>query len=84
METKYQKVKNFEYNLHIHSYNRFSREVALFDEMMELYLEPLDEIGRAWHGKDEKSPEIVLLARMFNDFESSRLLLINGQPEQAV
>lgn len=83
MSTNYDKVKQFEYALHIHSYKYFGKQLALFDEMMETYLEPLDEINRDWQNKEEKSAEIILLARMFNDFESSRFLLLNGLPEQA-
>jgi len=82
METKYDKVKNFEGSLHLRSCKHFSKQLALFDEWMELYLEPLDKISSGIHLK-EKSPIIVLLARMFNDFESSKLLLLYGLPEQA-
>lgn len=83
METKYQKVKDFELNLNIRSYKYFSKQFALLDEMMELYLEPLDKIISGCHNEEAKSPAIVLISRIFNDFECSRLLLQNGQPEQA-
>lgn len=84
MGITYDKVKHFEYALQIHSYKYFSEKLSLFDEMMEVYLEPLDDISSGWQLKEEKSPEIILIARMFNDFESSRLLLLNGLPEQAI
>lgn len=71
-------------NLHIHSYKQFSEEVSIFDEMMELYLEPLDEITKCWHFDESRSPTMLLLARIFNDCESTRLLLLNGLSEQAV
>lgn len=84
METNYDKVKHFEDNLHIHSCKYFSKQLALFDEMMEVYIEPLDEITSGWHFKEEKSAAMILLARLFNDFESSKLLLLYGLPEQAM
>jgi hypothetical protein len=84
VETKYYKVRHFEDNLHIYSRRYFSEQLTLFDEMMELYMEPLDDIAGGWQSREEKSPEIILLARMFNDFESTKLLLLYGLPEQAM
>jgi len=84
MGTNYDGVKEFQLNLYIHSYKHFSKQVALFEEMMELYMEPISEVGKDWHFKEEKSAPMLLLSRMLNDFESSRLLLLNGLPEQAI
>ncbi len=84
MGENYQQIKDFELKLHVHSYQYFNKEITLFEEMMELFLEPLDEVTSKWHRKEEKSALIFILTRMFNDFESSRLLLLNGLPEQAV
>jgi len=84
MGENYNEVKNFELSLQIQSYKYFSKQVALFEEMMELFLEPLHEVTSNWHYKEEKSPLMLVLVRMFNDYESSRLLLMNGFPEQAV
>jgi hypothetical protein len=83
MGTNYDEVKSFEYSLHIHSYKHFSKQVALFEDMMELYMEPIREIANSWHFKEEKSAPMLLLSRLFNDFESARLLLLNGLPGQA-
>ncbi len=84
MGKNYDEIKDFELNLQIRSYKYFDKQVALFEEMMELFLEPLHEVTSSWHYKEEKSPLMLVLARMFNDYESSRLLLLNGFPEQAV
>lgn len=84
METYYAKIKRYEDNLHIHSSRYFNKQLALFDEMMELYLEPLDDLAGALPAnKEEKSPLIILLARIFNDFESSKLLILRGFTEPA-
>lgn len=79
----YDKVKHFEYALNILAYKHFSKQVAIFEEMMELYLEPIPELNEKWHFDDGKNPTIILLSRMFNDFESAKLMLLNGLPEQA-
>jgi hypothetical protein len=87
MGTNYDEIKQFELSLQIHSYKYFDKQVALFEEMMELFLEPLDEVTSNWqsHYKDdERSSLMFVLVRMFNDYESSRLMLLNGFPEQAV
>jgi hypothetical protein len=84
MGTNYDEVKEFEYALHIHSYKYFNKQVALFEEMMELYMEPLTEVSSRWHFKEGKGASELLLSRLFNNFESSRLLLLNGLPEQAI
>jgi len=80
----YADIKSYESSLHTHISEHFSERLSLFDEIMEVYLEPLDEVCGYWHYKEEKSPTILLLARMFNDFESAKLLLLHGQPEQAM
>jgi hypothetical protein len=51
---------------------------------MELFLAPLDKVTNNWHYKEEKSSLMVILTRLFNDFESARFLLLNGFPEQAI
>lgn len=84
MGTNYDEVKNFELSLQIHSYKHFSKQVALFEEVMELFLEPLNEVTSNWHYKEEKGSLMFVLTRMFNDYESSRLMLLNGLPEQAI
>ncbi len=84
METNYIKVKRFEDNLYIHSCKYFSKHLNLFDEMMELYLEPLERLANALPtNKEEIDPLIILLARIFNDFESSKLLLLRGYTQPA-
>lgn len=83
METNYVKVKQFEDNLYIHSCKYFSKHLNLFDELMELYLEPLDGLTGALPTKEEGDPLLILLARIFNDFESSKLLLLRGYTEPA-
>lgn len=82
MGSRYDRVKHFEDSLHIHAYGYFNEQIRVFDEMMEFYLEPLDEIGGRG-SRVAKSAVVVLLARMFNDFECSKRLLLCGQPEQA-
>jgi len=77
-------IKQFELSLHIHSYKHFEKQVILFEEMMELFLEPLNEVTSKWHNKEEKCALMFTLIRMFNDYETARLLLLNGFPEQAV
>ncbi len=84
MGTNYDKVKEFELVLQIKSYKHFGKQIALFEEAMELFMEPTEELSNKWHFKQGKSPRMILLARMFNDFESSRFLLLNGLPEQAI
>jgi len=84
MGTNYDEVKHFQFSLQIHSYKHFDKQVALYEEMMELFMEPLNEVTSQWHYKEEKSPLMFVLARMFNDYESSRLMLLNGLPEQAI
>lgn len=84
MGTNYDEIKQYELSLQIHSYKHFEKQVILFEEMMELFLEPLNEVTSNWHNKEEKSALMFILTRMFNDYESSRLLLLNGLPEQAV
>ena len=84
MGTNYDEIKQFELSLQIHSYKHFEKQVILFEEMMELFLEPLNEVTSNWHDKEEKSALMFILTRMFNDYECSRLLLLNGLPEQAV
>lgn len=84
MGKNYNEIKNFELKLQIQSYSYFNKQIALFEEMMELFLEPLNEVTNNWHNKEEKSALLFLLTRIFNDYESSRLLLLNGLPEQAV
>ena len=84
METYYAKIKRFENNLQIHSSSYFDKQLALFDEMMELYLEPLDDLVDALPTKKGiGDPLIILLARIFNDFESSKLLVLRGYTEPA-
>ncbi|MFC2024577.1 hypothetical protein ACFLTJ_03290 [Chloroflexota bacterium] len=84
MGINYDPIKNFEYSLHIHSYKQFSEQIFVFDEMMELYLEPLEETKKYWHFVDSRSAAVMLLARIFNNCEAARLLLLNGLPEQAM
>lgn len=48
MGINYDEVKRFELSLQIHSYKHFDKKVALFEEMMELFLEPLDEVTSNW------------------------------------
>ena len=84
METYYTKIKRFEDNLYIHSSSYFDKQLAVFDEMMELYLEPLDDLADAQPTKKGiGDPLIILLARIFNDFESSKLLVLRGFTEPA-
>jgi hypothetical protein len=84
MGIKYDQIKDFEYSLHIHAYKHFNKQITLFEEVMELLIEPTEELSNKWQFKHGKSPRMMLIARMFNDFESSRLLLLNGLPEQAI
>lgn len=87
MGKNYDEVKHYELSLQIHSYKHFDKKVALFEEMMELFLEPLDEVTSKWQSNykdDERSSLMFVLVRMFNDYESSRLMLLNGLPEQAI
>ncbi len=87
MGTNYDEVKHFELFLQIHSYKYFSKQLALFEEMMELFLEPLNEVTSNWDvelKEEERHSLMFVLVRMFNDYESSRLMLLNGLPEQAV
>ncbi len=87
MGKNYDEVKHYELSLQIHSYKYFDKQVALFEEMMELFLEPLDEVTSKWQSNykdDERSSLMFVLVRMFNDYESSRLMLLNGLPEQAI
>lgn len=84
MGTNYDEVKHFQLSLQIHSYKHFDKQVALYEEMMELFMEPLNEVTSQWHYKEEKSSLMFVLTRMFNDYESSRLMLLNGLPEQAI
>ena len=83
MEKYLDKIKQFEEELFLKSQMYFRDQLSVFDEMMELYLEPLEEISKNWYFKDEKSPEIMLISRIFNDFESSRILILHGLTEQA-
>lgn len=84
MGTDYDDVKQFELWLQIRSHTHFKGQVDWFEEMMELFLEPLDEVIGHWHNQEEKGALMFVLTRLFNDFESSRLLLLSGLPEQAV
>lgn len=84
MGKNYDEIKNYELKLQIHSYKYFDKQVTLFEEMMELFLEPLNEVTSNWHHREEKTALMFILTRIFNDYESSRLMLLNGLPEQAV
>lgn len=84
MGTNYDEIKQYELFLQIHSYKHFEKQIVLFEGLMELFFEPLNEVTSNWHNKEEKSALMFILTRMFNDYESSRLLLLNGLPEQAV
>ena len=44
MGTNYNEVKDYELWLQIHSHKHFVKQLALFEEMMELFLEPLNEV----------------------------------------
>jgi len=83
MVTIYSQVKQFEEKLYDKSKDYFNNQLTVFDEMMELFLEPLKEISEGWHFKKEKSPEIMLISRIFNDFETSRILILHGLTEQS-
>jgi hypothetical protein len=84
MGKEYDEIKNFDLSLQIKFYKQFNDQIKLFEEMMELFLEPLNEVISNWQYKEENEPLVPVIVRMFNDFESSRLLLLNGFPEQAI
>jgi hypothetical protein len=80
----YDKVRLFEDRLYDWTRGIFLGERDAFARQMELVLEPLESAMPSWHHDRIKSGVVILLSRMFNDFQATQELILRGLPEQTV
>ncbi len=84
MSELYDRVRRFGDEVYDRSRGAFLAERLAFGQQMELILEPLESAVPSWHHDRIKSCVMILLSRMFNDFEAAQQLILRGLPEQAV
>jgi hypothetical protein len=80
----YDRVRDFEDKLYDWTRGIFLAERLAFAQQIELALEPLDSAMPSWNHDKTKSGVMILLSRMFNDFEAAQQLILRGLPEQTV
>jgi hypothetical protein len=85
MGERYDRVVEFEENLHQWAKGLFLEERMIFKEMAELMLKPIEYLPPVTEGEDgeKKSALLMLISRLFNDLESAKLLALTGLCEQA-
>lgn len=79
----YTSIEKFERALVEWERARCLKERALFRKMMNLILEPLGRSTHHFPVGEQKSVELMLIARLFNDFEAAMRLTLLGLGEQA-
>jgi len=84
MGERYDRIRDFENRLSDWSRGIFLAEGVVFQEMMDLIIEPLESAEGEWDHSTTKSGVLLVLSRMFNDFEASYVLALRGLPQQAV
>ena len=79
----YANIEDFEKSLIEWEKGRLLKERTLFRKMMNLILTPLRRSERSFSVGKDKSAELLLITRMFNDFEAAIRLTLMGLGEQA-
>jgi len=51
---------------------------ALYADLAESMLEPLEVVQGQWNYREEKTAQILLIARLFSGFEAVKLMILNG------
>jgi len=78
----YEQISNVERRITEWASGLFLKERMLFQEMVNDILDPIRRGTEAPLG-DNKSPVIILMARLINDFEAAMRLILMGLGEQA-
>ena len=83
--TSYRQIADFEDRQNEWTKSQFLTERALFEEMMNDILVPISRgVGEVLVPQDDsKDPVLLLMARLVNDFEAPKRLILMGLGEQA-
>lgn len=84
MGERYERIRDYQERLYDWSRGMFLAEEVVFQELMELMIEPLDSVKHQWDDSETRSAVMLLLSRLFNDIEAAHRLALLGLTEQAV
>lgn len=84
MTTEYERIKTNNVTVEEWIRSNCADQLALVDQMMDLYLYPLNLMTPKWHYNEPKTLTMALLARIFNDLEAGKHLLLKGLATQSL
>lgn len=84
MGERYDRIANQAREIYGWSLDVVAAEEVVYQELMELLIEPLDSVQHQWDDSENRSAVMLLISRLFNDLQAAHHLALLGLTEQSI